>query len=66
MIKYYSTQRPVAPGTFPKEGVNSITNFDTRKFIPEINRYAWGYIEYDTQLSGEDAAQYELVQSTQD
>lgn len=44
-MKYYSTQRPVGPGTYPKEyGIEEIHNFDTKTFCDDIGREAWGYI----------------------
>ena len=43
MVKYYSTQRPVSPGTFPREGAGRIVNFDNKQFCEEIGRDAWGY-----------------------
>lgn len=39
-MRYYSTQRPVMPGSFPKEGVQEIHNFDSRTYVPEIGREA--------------------------
>jgi len=62
--RYYSTQRPVMPGCFPKPQGNkvlAIKNFDTRTFCAEIDRKAWGYIEYDKPLTDRDAASCELV-----
>ena len=44
MYRYYSTQRPVGPGTFPGRP-ESIENFDTREEVPGIGP-AWGYLEY--------------------
>lgn len=60
-MRYYSTQRPVMPGSFPKEGAQEIHNFDSRTFIPEIGREAWGYIEYSRTLTPQEAASYELM-----
>lgn len=48
--KYYSTQRPVMPGTYPKPEDNQamlIHNFEKREYVQEIGRLAWGYVEYD-------------------
>lgn len=39
-MKYYSTQRPVAPGTFPKADGNKvvqIVNFDERQYCEEAS-----------------------------
>lgn len=61
-MKYYSTHRPVAPGTFPRTApVKEIKNFDTRTFCHEIGRPAWGWIDYDGTLDPKTAASYELV-----
>lgn len=38
-MRYYSTQRPVMPGGFPKKpAVEKIENFDTKTFCEEIGR----------------------------
>lgn len=62
MFRYYSTMRPVLPGSFPKKAlVEKIENFDTKTFCEEIGRDAWGYIEYREALTKEEADAYELV-----
>lgn len=61
MKKYYSVMRPVSIGTFPREGADEIVNFDNRTYCPEINCEAWGYIEYNRELSEEEVAEYELI-----
>ncbi len=58
-FKYYSTLRPVAPGTFPKHDVVDIVNFETRREVNGIK--AWGYIEYSKPLSEAECIEYELV-----
>ena len=60
-MKYYSTQRPVSPGTFPRQGAGQIVNFDNKQFCEEIGRDAWGYIEYEEPLSAAQLEAYELV-----
>ena len=65
---YYSTQRPIGPGTYPKPKGNfplHIENFDDRTFIPAINREAWGKLTYVSPLSPEDVKSYELVESNE-
>ena len=62
MYRYYSIMRPIAPGTFPRtQPVQDVVNFDSRRFVPEINREAWGYIEYTEPLTEKQAADYELI-----
>lgn len=60
---YYSTQRPVDLGTFPKPKGNEpdkIINFDER--IPVEGRacLAWGYLTYSKPLTEQEIANYEL------
>ena len=64
MIRYYSTQRPIGPGTFPTKGAENIVNFMSEQgkvYCEEIDRFAWGYIEYSEPLEQQDADDYELV-----
>lgn len=62
MNRYYSTQRPVMPGSYPnRDGVEKIHNFDTKTFCEEIGREAWGYIDYREALTKEQAEAYELT-----
>lgn len=61
-MKYYCTQRPVSPGSYPcKDSVIEIHNFDNRTFCEEIGTEAWGYIEYNCELPEKEVAEYELV-----
>lgn len=63
-MRYYSTQRPVAPGTFPKPKGNRILeihNFEEKTCCSEPGRDCWGYIDYEKPLSEKEASAYELV-----
>lgn len=61
VYRYYSLLRPVGPGTYPRPSeAKNIVNFDDRTFVDDINRYAWGYIEYEKELSWDEAKNYEL------
>lgn len=63
-MRYYSTQRPIGPGTFPKPPENKVLkihNFDSRTFCEEIGREAWGYIDYESSLTEEQAIGHELI-----
>lgn len=61
-VRYYSTQRPVVLGGFPKrEAVQKIRNFGRKTYCGEIGREAWGYIEYREPLTKEEADAYELT-----
>ena len=60
-MKYYSTQRPISPGSIPGDGLANIENFGTPHFVPEISREAWGWAEYNRDLSENEISDYELV-----
>lgn len=62
--RYYSKQRPVMPGSFPKpenNRVEKIFNFDSKTYTEEIHANAWGYIEYEKPLGYFDIINYELA-----
>ena len=68
-MKYFSTERPVSIGTYPKpqgNRVDAIVNFDEAIFVAEIGRPAWGYIEYAYPLTAEQAAAYELIKGKEE
>ena len=63
-MKYFSTQRPLVPGAFPKSMINpvmNVVNFDQKTFCEEIGRDAWGYVEYARALDPDVAKDYELT-----
>ena len=67
MYKYYSTERPVAPGTFPNHDGNKaieIANYYERRYVDEIDWMAWGFVTYEHELSEEDVKRYELMSET--
>lgn len=61
LYRYYSTQRPISLGTYPKEDQKPITieNFNERKPI-DANMQAWGYLEYKQPLTQQQQRSYEL------
>lgn len=62
-MRYYSTQRPLGPGTYPRKGgTETVTNFDGKIFCEEISREAWGYVEYKEPLTPKEVSDYELTQ----
>lgn len=64
IMKYYSTQRPITPGSFPKPVGNQIMeilNYDCKTYCEEIGRDVWGYIDYAQPLHPEYAIDYELI-----
>lgn len=61
--KYYSTQRPVDIGTFPKPAGNApdeIVNYDKRVSVEGGAFLAWGHLTYTKPLTEKQAADYEL------
>ena len=62
MERYYLTQRPPAPGTFPGKPVN-MEAYDQKTYIEEIGRQAWGWIEYREPLTEKQADEYELTRA---
>lgn len=63
VMRYYSTQRPVMPGSYPKKGAQEVRNYDDKTYIEEIDGEAWGYIEYDRELTAKEERDYELTPS---
>lgn len=66
-MRYFSTQRPLTPGAFPKPSDNrviAVENFDTydgRMFCPAVSRLAYGYVDYEKPLTEEQSSDYELI-----
>ena len=63
-MRYYSTQRPVAPGSFPRPNGNKVLrihNLDGKTYCDEIGREAWGYIDYEKPLTLDEAERWELT-----
>jgi hypothetical protein len=63
MYRYYSTQRPVDIGTFPKPAGNApveIHNYDKRQPVEGGAMQAWGWLEYAKPLTEKEASDYEL------
>ena len=62
MTKYrcYSTQRPIMPGGIPDRGMINVANFRGKRFVPDIKMEAWGYADFDRQLTPREVNDYEL------
>lgn len=62
VYKYYSTQRPVDLGTFPKteNGPVKIVNFNDRESVEHGSIRAWGYLLYSAPLTQKQMDDYEL------
>ena len=59
--RYYSTQRPLTPGSCPRAGVQEVVKYDEKKFCEEIGMDAWGFVEYTRELTKQEADDYELT-----
>lgn len=63
-MRYYSTQRPVAPGTFPQPQGNKVVdihNYDSKTYCEKLGRDVWGYITYEQPLAPGEAEKWELT-----
>ena len=63
LYKYYSTQRPVDIGTFPKPPHNApdeIVNYDQRIPVEGGAFVAWGHLTYTKPLTEKQVSDYEL------
>lgn len=65
MFRYYCIMRPPAPGAIPK-GALRAKSYSDRNYIPEIDRMAWGYVEYDEALTCDDIRNFELIAAPRD
>ena len=61
MYKYFFLFRPVSIGTFPKEGLVDFKNYDKRRYVPEIDHNAWGYLLYDRKLTEKEIHSYDFM-----
>lgn len=63
IFRYYLTQRPPAPGAFPKPEdakVLGLECFAEKRSVPMLHSQAWGYVDYDAPLTEKQISQYEL------
>ena len=58
--KYYCIMRPPMPGAIPR-GPIEVCAFRDRRYVPEIDRMAWGYVIYTRELSYAEIHEYELI-----
>lgn len=68
-MRYYSTQRPIVPGSYPKPKYNKVLdlfNYEGKTYCEEINMEAWGYVDYEKPLGEKDAKDYELVSASEE
>lgn len=58
--RYYLTQRPPSIGTHPR-GTTNVVAFDNKQPVEGIGKDAWGYVDYDKELTDNQANDYELT-----
>ncbi len=63
--KYYCIMRPPMPGGIPK-GAMEVRTFRERRYVPEIDRMAWGYVIYTRELCYPEISEYELISAPVD
>lgn len=62
MFRYYCIMRPQMFGDLPTgANVRSVKLFSERRYIPEIDRMAWGWVECDEELTPQEVFDYELI-----
>ena len=63
-VLYYSVYRPLTPGSIPNnKRIVNVVNFDEKKYVEEIGRSAYGYIEAVSPIR--DYEDYDLVVAKQ-
>ena len=62
-MRAYSLNRPVGMGTYPKpeNGDWEITNFGEYRFVEEIGKRAWGYVDYENDMPTCELERFEMV-----
>lgn len=61
MFKYYCILRPPMIGGIPHQMLREAETFTERRYVPEIERMAWGWVEYENPLTPAEIADYELI-----
>ena len=62
LYRYYTLYRPPMPSAIPK-CTHIIRDYGQRKFVPDIEREAWGYVDCERELTPDEIAEYELMAS---
>lgn len=61
VYRYYCRFRPPMPGAIPKNGLEGVADFDYPQSFDGVS--AWGYVEYNRELTEKEISDYELVAS---
>ncbi|MBO7309521.1 MAG: hypothetical protein J6V38_07825 [Kiritimatiellae bacterium] len=62
MYQYYCKARPPMPGTIPTDRalIVEVEAYDERRYVPEVDCMAWGWVVYDRPLTSDEIFDYEL------
>lgn len=61
VYRYYIVTDNMENKKFPqKDKIKNVVDFGIKKYIEDIGRYAFGYLEYETELSFEETRKYNL------
>jgi hypothetical protein len=61
MKRYATLMRPPQPGAIPRNGLQGIHDGE---FVTPSGHHAWGWVEYNRQLTDEEISGYELEEIT--
>lgn len=61
VYRYYCKNRPPMPGSIPRDGLKNIADFDYPQSFNGIG--AWGWAEYNRELTDKETTDYELIPS---
>lgn len=60
MYRYYCIMRPPKNDWLPHTILEE-ESFEERRYIPDIDRMVWGWVEYAFELTMQEVANYELI-----
>lgn len=61
MNRYYCLSRPPTLGNLPHLRLWDAETFTERRYVPEIDGMAWGWVEFENELTPAEVAEYELI-----
>ncbi len=60
-FRYYSTERELNVGNYPKENLIRVVRFDDKSNVKYTKNQAWGYVEYCSPLTGQQRGDFRLT-----
>ena len=63
--RYYCLYRPPAPGAIPRGAVDT-EDYGGKRLEPSIDRWVWGWAEYEEPLSKAKVDEYELIEAARE